>query len=117
MKHPTMPCKEDYCSGCGSYDGLCPRHKIEQLQAENHELLLADTKNTEICEKFEAQLIQANLDIIRLEKRNESMHEDYDALVEIISDQTKEISGQAGTIDHLQDQLLTLKSNQNKFSG
>jgi chromosome segregation ATPase len=63
--------------------------EIERLKEENHELLLADTKNTEICEKFEADfdsllkernhlaesLVQANLDIIRLEKRNEEQIE------------------------------------------
>ena len=48
-------------------------YEIGEHKETIKELLLADTKNTEICEKFEAQLIQANLDIIRLEKRNEDI--------------------------------------------
>ena len=61
------------CAELGLEANADKAKEIARLKEENHELLLADTKNTEICEKFEAQLIQANLDIIRLEKRNEDI--------------------------------------------
>jgi hypothetical protein len=56
----------------------------DKLQAENSELLLADKRNTEICEKFEAELAE-------LQARNDTLHEDYDAMVEVISDKDAEI--------------------------
>ena len=113
----------------GEYEQL--GREYEELQAENHELLLADTKNTEIVERLmkeaegvsedawdslkrkvqqlEAQLIDANLDIIRLEKRNESMHEDYDALVEVISDQDREITKLKKSREYNQHEIARLE--------
>ena len=46
--------------------------KVEQQAEEIKELLLANTKNTEICQKYEAELIQANLDIINQSKQSKA---------------------------------------------
>ena len=70
--------------------------QIEKLTVDN---LMQEAK----INRYEAQLIQANFDIVRLEERNASLHEDYDVMLEVISEQDAEIT--------------TLKTNQSKFSG
>jgi chromosome segregation ATPase len=80
--------------------------RYDELQAENHELLLADKRNTEICEKFEKEiqelvdernhlseaLVQANLDIIRQTKTIDRINRNIKAKSEHIIKQKAEIA-------------------------
>ena len=109
---------------------------LEERDEEIKELLLADTKNTEIVERLmkeaegvsedawdslkrkiqqlEAQLIQANLDIIRLGKRNEGLKIEIEQLSAEMC--VHRVNPNCTGFNYCAISELS-KSNQSKFSG
>ena len=100
---------------CYSHDRVChPAVEVEQLVEERNQLLNTSTESAATAEKFQAELLQRQTAMQRLEKRAAGLTEEIDTLT---ADRNQLREQLYGVLSEGQDRTIDVEANERLFES